>query len=165
MPDAAPFWDDWFRLTNLVAVIGWTALAFLPRWRWVFPAILFGAVGLLCTLYVVMAAGMLGGWFDPVEIVPERPQDLLDYSIAGLRWLFMSDGGIVIAWTHYLAFDLLAGMWIAREADERGVHRVVQFPILALTFLSGPFGFLLWLLVRGSAQLWAERRQRRLSDG
>ena len=160
MPDAAPLWNDLFRLTNLVAVIGWAALAFLPRWRWVFPAILYAAVGLLCAAYAVMAAGLLGGWIDPVEIVPERPQDLLDYSVAGLRWLFMSDGGMVIGWTHYLAFDLLAGLWIAREADQRNVHRIAQLPILALTFLSGPFGFLLWLLVREPARLWSERRRR-----
>ena len=60
----------------------------------------------------------------------------------------MSDGGIVLGWTHYLAFDLFVGLWIARDADAKGFSRLVQLPILVLTLMAGPSGLLIWLLVR-----------------
>jgi hypothetical protein len=60
----------------------------------------------------------------------------------------MSDGGIVLGWTHYLAFDLFIGQWIARDADNKGFNRLVQLPFLFLTLMAGPIGLLLWLVVR-----------------
>ena len=62
----------------------------------------------------------------------------------------MSDGGIVIGWTHYLAFDLFVGLWIARDADDKGVGRLVQLPFLFLTLMAGPIGLLSWLGFRGT---------------
>jgi hypothetical protein len=72
----------------------------------------------------------------------------MDYTLPSLRALFMSDGGIVLGWTHYLAFDLFIGQWIARDADNKGFHRLVQLPFLFLTLMAGPIGLLLWLIVR-----------------
>ena len=60
----------------------------------------------------------------------------------------MSEGGIVIGWTHYLAFDLFVGLWIARDADDKGFSRLVQLPFLLVTLLAGPIGLGSWLLVR-----------------
>ena len=72
---------------------------------------------------------------------------------------------MVIGWTHYLAFDLFTGMWIARDADNKGFSRVVQFPFLFLTLMVGPVGLLAWLIVRerratptGATKLGATRR-------
>jgi hypothetical protein len=79
-------------------------------------------------------------------------------SIEGIRSLFASDGGIVIGWTHYLAFDLFIGQWIAKDADHKGVSRIAQVPVLILTLLAGPIGLLVWLIVR-------ERRARALARG
>jgi hypothetical protein len=62
--------------------------------------------------------------------------------------LFMSDGGIVLGWTHYLAFDLFVGLWISRDADAKGFNRLVQTPILLATLMAGPIGLLLWLIIR-----------------
>jgi hypothetical protein len=53
-------------------------------------------------------------------------------------------------WVHYLAFDLLIGSWIAREADKLGLSRVIQAPILLATFMFGPLGYLLFRMVQGS---------------
>jgi len=54
----------------------------------------------------------------------------------------------VLGWTHYLAFDLFIGQWIARDADNKGFNRLVQLPFLFLTLMAGPIGLLLWLVVR-----------------
>ena len=69
-------------------------------------------------------------------------------TIEGVRAIFASDGGITIGWTHYLAFDLFVGICIARDADAKEFSRIVQAPILLATFLAGPIGLFLWLIVR-----------------
>ena len=142
-------WDLIFSLTNAIAMLGWVMLAVLPRKPWVLSAVLYVGVGLLCLIYLLLFVASLGGMVDPGQLFGTPEPDLLDYSIAGLRPLFLSDGGIVVAWTHYLAFDLFVGLWIAREADARRVGRLVQLPFLFLTLMAGPIGLLAWLGFRG----------------
>jgi hypothetical protein len=144
-------WSAVFVLTNAIAFAGWAALAALPRTRAVRLAILYGAVGLLCLAYLVVFVGLFGGLTNPGRVPGAPAPDLLDYSVDGLRALFMSDGGIVLGWTHYLAFDLFAGLWIARDADRRGVSRVAQLPFLFATLMAGPIGLIAWLAAR---KLW-----------
>lgn len=141
-------WDTIFGLTNAVAVIGWAMLILLPRRPLVMATILFLGVGLLCFAYLAMIVGTHAGWIDANRLPGTPPPNFLDYNIAGLRNLFMSDGGLVLGWTHYLAFDLFVGQWIARDADQKGFHRIVQVPALLLTFMVGPVGLLVWLIVR-----------------
>ena len=141
-------WQSLFVLTNVVALASWAMLAFLPRRPIVMAAVLFVGVGMLCLVYAGMFVALFGGLADPVRVAGAPPPDILNYSLPGLRALFMSDGGIVLGWTHYLAFDLFVGQWIARDADNKGVHRLVQLPILFITLMAGPIGLLLWLVVR-----------------
>lgn len=142
-------WAALFSLTNLVAVLGWAALLFLPRRPAILSAILYLGVGLLCLAYLAMFVALLSGLADPGRTAGAPPLELSNYSIDGIRALFMSDGGIVVGWTHYLAFDLFVGLWIARDADAKGFSRWVQAPVLLATFLAGPIGLLAWLLARG----------------
>lgn len=144
-------WDQMFGLTNAIAMIGWLVLAALPRKPLALSAVLYLGVGLLCLAYFALVAASLAGAVDPARVPGTPEPNLLDYSIAGLRPLFMSDGGIVIGWTHYLAFDLFVGLWIARDADAKGVGRLVQLPFLFLTLMAGPIGLLSWLGFRGIA--------------
>ena len=147
-------WDALFVATNIIAMAGWAMLALLPRRPIVMAVVLFFCVGLLCLAYAAMFGLLFGGVVDPGRVAGAPAPDMSDYSIAGIRALFMSDGGIVLGWTHYLAFDLFIGQWIARDADNKGFHRLVQIPFLFATLMAGPIGLLLWLLVR-------ERRARR----
>ena len=141
-------WQSLFVLTNVVAFACWAMLAFLPRRPIVMAGVLFLGVGLLCIVYAGMFVALFGGLADPARVAGSPPADILNYSLPGLRALFMSDGGIVLGWTHYLAFDLFVGQWIARDADNKGVHRLVQLPVLFITLMAGPIGLLLWLVVR-----------------
>ena len=145
-----------FSLTNGIAMLGWLLLAILPRKPLTLSAVLYLGVGLLCLAYATLFVLSIGHLIDPARVAGAIEPDLLDYSIAGLRPLFMSDGGIVIGWTHYLAFDLFVGLWIARDADAKGVGRLVQIPFLFVTLMAGPIGLLSWLLFR-------ETRSRRAS--
>ena len=141
-------WQTLFSLTNLVAVIAWALLLFAPRRPLTHSAILYAGVGLLCLTYTVLLVLLIGKLVDPVAVPGAAPFDIADYSIDGLRKLFLTDAGIVVGWTHYLAFDLFVGVWIARDADNKNFSRLLQAPILLLTFLAGPLGLFLWLAIR-----------------
>lgn len=140
-------WDLVFSLTNLVAILGWFAMAALPRNEAVLRGVLLGAVGLLSAIYTLLFIGLLSGLVDAV-----RPDGSIappfEYSVDGIMTAFGARGAIVIGWTHYLAFDLFVGLWIARDADARRVHRLAQVPFLFATFMAGPVGLLAWLLFR-----------------
>ena len=130
-------WGGLFTFVHVVALAGWALLFLAPRGPRVAAYVLYLCVGLLCLTYTVMFASQIG------SIVAG---DFL--SIEGIRALFAGDGGIVIGWTHYLAFDLFIGQWIAKDADHKGFSRMVQAPILLLTLLAGPIGLMVWLVVR-----------------
>ena len=147
-------WDFLFGLTNTIAIAGWLMLALLPRGPKVMAAILYAGVAILCLAYAMMFVALFGGLADPARVAGAAAADLTDYSVDGLRALFMSDGGIVLGWTHYLAFDLFVGLWIAKDADHKGFSRLVQIPFLFATLMAGPIGLVSWLIVR-------ERRARR----
>jgi hypothetical protein len=151
-------WPSLFILTNAIAFAGWAALLALPRRPAVNSFIMYAAVAMLCLAYAAMFVALFGGLADPGRAAGASEPDIGDYSIAGLRALFMSDGGIVLGWTHYLAFDLFVGLWIGRDADAKGCSRLVQLPILILTLMVGPIGLLAWLVIR-------ERRARQTVRG
>lgn len=142
-------WEGLFGFTNGLAVIGWLMLAFLPRKPLTHSAILFLGVGLLCLVYAVSVALFLSG---SVDIGQQAGGGTPGFgSIEQVRALFLSDGGVVIGWTHYLAFDLFTGLWIARDADAKQFSRLWQVPFLLATFIAGPVGLLGWLIVRERA--------------
>ncbi|MBA3863087.1 MAG: DUF4281 domain-containing protein [Erythrobacter sp.] len=140
---------DWglvFNVVNIIAAVGWAALILLPRWPALLSAVLYLGVGLLCLIYATGLIGVLTG------VIPNPDGGGADFTtIAGVRAIFASDAGVVIGWTHYLAFDLFVGVWIVRDADAKGLSRWVQAPILLATFIAGPLGLLVWLLVREPA--------------
>lgn len=147
-------WQSLFTLTNVIALAAWIVLIALPRRPFALALVLYGGVALLCLAYAGIFVALLGGIADPVRDAGLPPPDFANYSVAGLKDLFRSDGAIVLGWTHYLAFDLFTGLWIARDADAKEFPRAVQVPFLVATFMAGPIGLLGWLLVR-------ERRARR----
>jgi len=53
-----------------------------------------------------------------------------------------------VGWIHYLAFDLLVGRWETQDAAARGIPAWLVVPCLALTFMFGPAGWLLYVGLR-----------------
>ncbi len=141
-------WPALFSFTNGVALVAWALLILAPRRPAPLAIVLYLGVGLLCLIYAASFVAMFAGWADPVRDAGVPPPSLAEYSIAGLKPFFRSDGGLVVGWTHYLALDLFTGLWIARDADNKGFARLTQAPILLLTFLAGPLGLLIYLVVR-----------------
>lgn len=129
-----------FSLGGLLAMLGWLGLIaalFVARIR---EAVQFAATalvpGLLAIAYILLIFegwGAEGGGYGSIEEV---------------RALFASDAALAAGWLHYLAFDLFVGAWIARDGLRAGVPRLLLLPCFALTFLFGPAGLLLFLLLR-----------------
>ena len=69
-------------------------------------------------------------------------------SLASVSALFENPWALLAGWAHYLAFDLFIGGWEVRDAQQRGIPHLLMVPVLVLTFLLGPGGFLLYLLIR-----------------
>ena len=131
-----------FSVVNSVALLCWIALVFLPRWPALRTAIQVVVVGGLCTLYAVLIAVYFfrvdGGGF---------------FSLAAVQRLFESPPVALAGWVHYLAFDLFVGLWIARRSDAIGLSRWLQAPILAVTFMFGPIGLLLFSVIDRAGRL------------
>lgn len=142
-------WESVFGAVNLIGLIGWLLLAFCPRTPLVNSVVLYLGVALLCLIYTVCFVVVLSGG--------AVAQDA-GMSLAGVRAFFANDPGVVIGWTHYLAFDLFTGLWIARDADNKGFGRLIQIPFLLATFLAGPIGLFTWLIMREGRARAAFRR-------
>ncbi len=140
-------WGTVFSLVNAGALIAWIALIFLPRWPALLSGVLYLGIGLLCFVYAIGLIGIISG------IIPAGEADAgANFTtIEGVRGIFASDGGLTVGWTHYLAFDLFVGLWIARDADAKRIKRFVQAPILFSTLMAGPLGLFVWLVVREPA--------------
>lgn len=139
-------WQTIFGAINLVALAAWAILLFLPRRPFAMASVLYLGIALLCLVYAVLLVLLVTGAVDPVRDAGAAWS--ADFSLAGIKALFRSEGAVVLGWTHYLAFDLFVGLWIARDADAKGFSRIAQAPVLLTTFLAGPLGLLIWLAIR-----------------
>lgn len=128
--------DLLFRLCNIAALASWVMLVVAPRWKLVPHIIRWGVMTLMAVLYSVLIAVYFfrveGGGFS---------------SLAAVQALFTSREVALAGWVHYLAFDLFVGLWIAEKADELGIARIVQAPVLVTTFMFGPLGFVMFQVV------------------
>jgi hypothetical protein len=128
--------EQLFSILNLVTMIAWLPLVFLPRTRWAAWIVPVVVPALLAVVYVALVAVALPGSEGGFS------------SLAGVRALFDDDWGLLAGWTHYLAFDLFIGGWEVRDAQRRGISHLLVVPALVLTFLFGPGGLLLYLAIR-----------------
>ena len=139
-------WNAMFGMVNLLALFAWAALILLPRWPVLLSGVMYMGVGLLCLIYAASLIGLVSG------LIPNPEGGGADFtSIEGVQAIFATKAGTTIGWTHYLAFDLFVGLWIARDGDAKNVSRLVQAPVLLATFMAGPLGLLVWLALREPA--------------
>ncbi len=137
-----------FSLGSMLAMAGWLVLLISLFARQIRPAVQT-ATHLVIPALLAIAYGLLihtgfaeadGGGFGSIDQV---------------RTLFASDAALTAGWLHYLAFDLFVGSWIVADGLDRRIPALLILPCLPLTFLFGPLGLLLFILLR----LAFQRRQ------
>jgi hypothetical protein len=128
-----------FSIANAAALLAWIMLAVLPGRPWVTKTITTKVVpSLLAVLYTAIVVSLFGrtpGGFS---------------TLAGVGLLFSNPWLLLAGWVHYLAFDLLVGSWELQDAREHGIPHWMVVPCLALTFLFGPAGWLLYTILRST---------------
>ena len=130
-----------FSLVNASVMPAWILLIVFPHWaitkklvHSMFYPLVLGlvyAAGLGFSIFGGMGAE--GGGFT---------------TIVAVRALFSTDIGILVGWTHYLVFDLFVGAWEARDARRRRFNHWLLIPCLLFTFIFGPVGLLLYVILR-----------------
>jgi hypothetical protein len=125
-----------FRLSGAVVLPCWVCLLVAPRWRVSQILATFVAPLMISALYVALL------------LSHSSPPGAGFNSLAQVGVLFSSPYALLAGWIHYLAFDLFTGAWEARDAAHMGISRWLVAPCLLLTFLFGPAGLALYLLLR-----------------
>ncbi|WP_340201885.1 ABA4-like family protein [Ascidiimonas sp. W6] len=129
---------DVFSLANLIAMPMWVLMIFLPKWKVTSFLINFKLVPILLSviyLVYIIQSIVTGG--------------LMDFgSLSSVMQLFTQEYAVLAGWVHYLAFDLLIGMWLLNQNKELKIHQALMAPCLLLTFMFGPLGFLLFTIIK-----------------
>ncbi|MFN5168964.1 MAG: ABA4-like family protein [Cyclobacteriaceae bacterium] len=126
-----------FSLCNALALPAWLLLAVAPRWRFTNLVVHSGAWPLV---YAVIYTALILYYFGQGEGGFG--------SLAGVMKLFDQPGAVMAGWVHYLAFDLFIGSWEVRNAKKHNIPHWLVVPCLFFTFMFGPIGLLLYILLR-----------------
>ena len=128
-----------FSLASTIVLPQWLLMIAAPRWfvtRWLMNSYLIPVC--LAVIYVIYL--FRGG-----------PVDFASFgTLAGVKQLFSKGGdGVMLAgWVHYLAFDLVAGSVVVRDAQAKAIpHWLVILPLF-FCFMLGPVGLLLYWIIR-----------------
>lgn len=134
-----------FSIANALIMPQWILMAVAPRWfvtRWLTRTLLIPMV-----LAVIYIAYLFSG---------STPLDFSSFNtLQGVMSLMGSGqkGPALAGWVHYLAFDLVAGCWVLRDGQERGINHWLLIPCLFGCFMLGPTGLLLYGAIRLTASL------------
>lgn len=130
--------DSIFQICSSLAMLGWIVLLLLsPFWSG-FDKFL---VGVIISLFSIVYAWLIFQVLTPGDFEKFG-------SLNGVMELFTDKTAVTAGWVHYLAFDLMAGTWIKKNGMKYNIHHLLLVPCLLLTFMLGPIGLLLYLLIR-----------------
>ena len=129
--------DQIFQITNSLALLGWLILVFTPFWKQADKFL----IGIMVTLLAIAYAWLIFASF--------KPADFQSFStIEGIMKLFTNKTMVAAGWVHYLAFDLMTGLFIRKNAALHGINHWFTVPCLFFTFMLGPVGLLMYFLLR-----------------
>ena len=126
-----------FQFCSTIAMIGWILLIIFPNWFRIDKFI----IGIIVTLFAIVYTWLL---FDCFHFSDFKKFGSLD----GVMELFKNPALVTAGWVHYLAFDLMTGVFIKKNSVKHGISHWLIIPCLLLTFMVGPVGLLLYLLLR-----------------
>jgi hypothetical protein len=128
-----------FQLSFYLAAPFWALMILAPRWSWTRRII--GSpwiIAPIALLYLVIAIPRLG------ELLPL----VTSPSLGSLQSAMAEGGAATLVWTHIIAFDLFVGRWMYLESRRSELHPLVMAPVLLVTIMFAPIGFLVFLAVR-----------------
>ena len=130
--------DSVFQTCSTIAMAGWLVLLIISPFWSSFDKFL---IGIIITLFAIVYTWLIFQVFSPGDFEKFG-------SLNGVMELFTDKTAVTAGWVHYLAFDLLTGIWIKKNAQKYNIHHLILIPCLLLTFMLGPIGLLLYLMVR-----------------
>ena len=130
--------DSVFQTCSTIAMVGWVVLLIISPFWSNFDKFL---IGIIITLFGIVYAWLIFQVFTPGDFEKFG-------SLNGVMELFTDKTAVTAGWVHYLAFDLLTGIWIKKNAQKYNIHHLIVLPCLLVTFMLAPIGLLLYLLVR-----------------
>ncbi len=131
-----------FSIAGMITMPMWILMILLPKWKVTRFLIDFKVIPLaLSVIYAIyiFQAIQIGGWMD-------------FGSLASVMELFTEENAVLAGWVHYLAFDLVVGMWMLDQNKNTGIPQLVMAPCLFGTFMFGPVGFLLFMIIKAIKQ-------------
>jgi len=132
--------DQIFKIANSLAFFSWIPLLVVPFNARIRNVLLGTTITLLSLTYALL-------FFQTFDAGAMESFSTLD----GLMSLFSSKEAVLIGWIHYLAFDLLTGIFIAKNAEKHELNPWIVRPIFLFTFMAGPLGFLLYVIYKTAA--------------
>lgn len=129
--------DQLFQISSTLAMIAWIVLIIFHKTMWVGKVLIGTVVAALCLLYAILIFKNFG----------TLKADTFN-SLEAISLLFSNREALLAGWIHYLAFDLFTGIYIVNNARVNGIKIWWLLPCLFFTFMLGPFGLLLYLIIR-----------------
>ncbi|MFF7777992.1 ABA4-like family protein [Streptomyces tanashiensis] len=128
-----------FELTFLLAAPVWLLMILAPGRR-VTDRLAASPLTVLpiLTVWAVLAA----------PVLPELWAAVSSPDLDTFRELTALANGAGALWAQVIAWDLLLGQWMYREARRLSIHPLLMAPLLLLTILLSPVGLPLFLAVR-----------------
>jgi hypothetical protein len=133
-----------FQYANLLVLPQWIMMIVAPRWR------MTQQLAQWLPIPMILAVMYLYWLFNTPAPANGQGIDFRAFStLAGVQSLFTGAKEAVLAgWIHFMAFDLVAGSYILRDGQARGIHHGWLIPCLLLCFVLGPSGLLLYGILR-----------------
>ncbi|MEX0737751.1 MAG: ABA4-like family protein [Pseudohongiella sp.] len=127
-----------YEVCTIMVMPAWLLLVFAPYWKWTDRLVhAIWIPGLLCIAYGFA-----------MVLRPASPEGAGFGSLEGVTLLLGTPYGALISWIHFLVFDLFVGAWIARDSLRLRINHLLVVPSLALAFVFGPLGLLLYFATR-----------------
>ncbi len=128
-----------FSLSSFLVMPFWLLMAFLPTWKWTKRII--GSPWVAAPAALLYVALVIPNF---IELFPQ----IMNPELVSIAALLGTPEGVIIAWAHFLCFDLFVGRWIYLDSHKKALHPVLMFPFIFFTLMFGPLGFFAYLMLR-----------------
>ena len=134
--------ENIYLFANWGVIPFWLLLIFIPNHsitkffsHSIIVPLLLAAAYIFVTRQVIMEGNIFEGF-------------KLYLGLDGLDEIYSNESLRLIFWLHFIALSLFVGAWIARDSERYQIPKVLSAPCILMTYFTGPFGIVLYWLVR-----------------